>query len=215
MVGVGLFKPLLAPKVVMSIKNSSATYGSLSILIHWGVALVVFGLFGLGLWMVELDYYSTWYHKAPAIHKGIGVLLLLAMVFRLVWRKINPVPEPEPGQQEWEIKAAEAVHLLLYLLIFAVLLSGYLISTADGKPVDVFGLFSLPAIISGLPKQGDIAGWVHLILAIGLVSLAVFHALAAIKHHVIDRDATLKRMLGLKKAGATPLHSFEKNTEIL
>lgn len=199
----------------MSLKNSSLTYGSLAIFIHWSVAVVIFGLFASGLWMVGLDYYSPWYHEAPAIHKAGGIFLFFAMLFRLAWRKISPIPNPEPGQKVWEIKAAEIVHLLLYLLIFAVLLSGYLISTADGKPVDVFGLFSVPALVSGLPKQGDIAGWAHLILAIALISLAGFHALAAIKHHVIDRDAILKRMLGLKKAGATPSHSFEKHTEIL
>ncbi len=191
----------------MAIRNTDETYGSLTVVIHWAVALVVFGLFGIGLWMVDLNYYSTWYHKAPALHKGVGILLALIMVFRFFWRWLNPTPKPEPGQQAWEIKAAEAVHRLLYVLIFTVLVSGYLISTADGKPVDVFGIFSVPAILSGLPSQEDVAGQVHLVLAVSLIGLAVFHAAAAIKHHVIDRDATLKRMLGKKKSGPSPQHS--------
>jgi len=192
----------------MPIRNTNETYGSLTVLIHWAVALAAFGLFGLGLWMVDLNYYSTWYHKAPSIHKSLGVLLALVMVFRFFWRWFNLVPKPEPGQKTWEIKAAEAVHRLLYLLIFAVLVSGYLISTADGKPVDVFGLFSVPALLSGLPRQEDVAGQVHLVLAVSLVGLAVFHAAAAIKHHVVDKDATLKRMLGTKKSGRSPHQSL-------
>ncbi|TCT19400.1 cytochrome b561-like protein [Thiobaca trueperi] len=78
--------------------------------------------------------------------------------------------------------------------------SGYLISTADGRSLDVFGLFSVPAILTGLPDQADLAGEVHLVLAIALVTLAAVHALAALKHHFIDRDATLLRMLGRRPA---------------
>jgi cytochrome b561 len=75
-------------------------------------------------------------------------------------------------------------------------LSGYLISTADGRPVDVFGIFTLPATLSGLPNQADTAGDLHLAMAIAVIVLAALHALAALKHHFIDRDRTLRRMLG-------------------
>jgi cytochrome b561 len=76
------------------------------------------------------------------------------------------------------------------------MLSGYLISTADGRPLEVFGLFSVPALVAGLEHQADIAGRVHLLLAYGLVGLALLHALAAFKHGFIERDRTLLRMLG-------------------
>ena len=74
--------------------------------------------------------------------------------------------------------------------------SGYLISTADGRGVSVFGLFEVPASLTGIPDQEDVAGVLHEWLAWGLIILAGLHALAAIKHHFIDRDATLSRMLG-------------------
>jgi cytochrome b561 len=76
------------------------------------------------------------------------------------------------------------------------LISGYLISTAEGQPVSVFGWFEIPALLFGLPQQADIAGIVHLWLAWGVVIISALHALAALKHHFMDRDSTLVRMLG-------------------
>lgn len=181
----------------MNLRNTDTSWGAVAIGVHWIVALAVAGLFGLGLWMVELNYYSPWYHDAPAIHKAVGILVLLAMAFRVLWRFTNATPEPLPSLSRFEIKASEAVHGILYLLIFAVLVTGYLISTAADKPVEVFGLFSVPALISGLPNQEDVAGEVHEWLAYGLAAFVGLHAAAALKHHFVDRDATLRRMLGL------------------
>ncbi len=89
-------------------------------------------------------------------------------------------------------------HGFLYLGLFAVMIAGYLISTADGVGIPVFGLFEIPAVVSGLPDQADNAGVVHLYLAWVLVVFAGLHGVAALKHHFIDRDATLTRMLGAK-----------------
>ena len=92
--------------------------------------------------------------------------------------------------------SAVAAHIALYALLFAILISGYLISTADGKPISVFGLFEVPATLSDAGVQADTAGVVHLWLAWSVVILSVLHGLAALKHHFIDKDDTLKRMLG-------------------
>lgn len=182
----------------MQLRNSSSRYGFVSIVLHWGIALAVFGLFGLGLWMVGLDYYSSWRHTAPELHKGIGLSVLALMLVRVVWRFLSP-PPPAPANHGALTRAAAKVgHAVLYLGLFAVLIAGYLISTADGAGIPVFGLFEVPALISGLPDQADIAGVIHLYLAWGLVILAGLHGLAALKHHFIDRDATLTRMLGRK-----------------
>lgn len=183
----------------MQWRNSARRYGLLSILLHWGVALAVFGLFGLGLWMVGLDYYSSWYRRAPDLHKGIGILLFLAMLLRLLWRFVSPPPPALANYSALTRVGAALAHGLLYLGLFALMFSGYLISTADGRAIEVFGWFSVPATLSGLEGQEDIAGVVHLWLAWGLIGLVVVHALAAFKHHFIDRDATLSRMLGRER----------------
>jgi cytochrome b561 len=177
-------------------RNTQDSYGLVAICIHWIMAIVVIGLFGLGLWMVGLTYYDPWYREAPNIHKGSGVLLLCALVFRLIWRLTSPRPRPVAGHTAFERASSATVHAALYLLLLAVMLSGYLISTADGRAIDVFGLFRVPATITGLPGQADLAGRFHLILAVTLISLAGVHALAALKHHFVDRDRTLTRMLG-------------------
>lgn len=180
----------------MQWRNSSLRFGLVSVVLHWLVALTVFGMFGLGLWMRTLDYYSPWYRTAPDIHKSVGILLLLVMLLRLLWRFLSPPPAPLANHGPLTRLGSRTGHALLYLGLFALLVSGYLISTADGRPIEVFGWFQVPALITGIPDQEDLAGEIHEYLAWGLVGLAVVHALAALKHHFIDRDATLRRMLG-------------------
>jgi cytochrome b561 len=180
----------------MKLRSHKDGYGLVAVLLHWLVAVTVFGLFGLGLWMTGLTYYDSWYRQAPWLHKGTGVTLFLLVAARLVWRLLDPQPAPLPGHAAWERRAAGIAHRLLYLLLFAVMLSGYLISTADGRPLEVFGLFSLPAVMTGIENMEDAAGRVHLLLAFSLVGLALLHALAAFKHSFFDRDRTLLRMLG-------------------
>ncbi|MGG7651025.1 cytochrome b [Pseudomonas sp. ES4] len=182
----------------MQLRNSSSRYGWISIFMHWGVALAVFGLFALGLWMVGLDYYSTWRKDAPELHKSIGLVLLAVMVLRVLWRFVSPPPPALASYSRMTRIGATFGHAFLYLSLFAVMIAGYLISTADGVGIPVFGLFEVPALVSGLPDQADTAGEIHLYLAWALVIFSGLHALAALKHHFIDRDATLTRMLGRK-----------------
>jgi cytochrome b561 len=145
--------------------------------------------------MVELDYYHGWYRTAPFIHKSIGVLLFLVTLARLIWRLNNVTPQALASHTTMEKKSAAAAHVMLYLLLFALMFSGYLISTADGRAIEVFNLFTVPATVQGIENQEDIAGDIHRWLAYLLIGLVVIHALGAIKHHFWDKDETLKRML--------------------
>lgn len=175
------------------LKNTAYSYGWLAIALHWLVALAVFGMFGLGLYMVELTYYDAWYRGSLETHKAVGVLLALAVLVRLAWRLCNPRPRglsPKP----WENLAAHLMHWALYGLLLAIVVSGYLISTADGRAIDVFGLFQVPATLTA-KGQEDIAGDVHEILVWSLIVLTALHALAALKHHFVNRDRTLRRMI--------------------
>lgn len=180
----------------MQWRNSSANYGVISILLHWLVALAVVGLFALGYWMVGLNYYSSWYRTAPEIHKGVGILLFGLMLLRVIWRFISPGPAPLVSHGRVTRLATKLGHGVLYVGLFVLMISGYLISTADGRAINVFGWFDVPALITGIANQEDIAGLVHEYLAWALIVFAGIHALAALKHHFVDRDSTLKRMFG-------------------
>lgn len=180
----------------MNLRNSSHRYGFVSIALHWLVAIAVYGMFALGLWMVTLSYYDGWYHKAPELHKSIGIILMLTLVVRLIWRTVSPAPAALSHYSKLTRISAVLAHIALYLLLFAIVISGYLISTADGQPISVFGLFEVPATLTDAGAQADLAGNLHLWLAWSVVVLSVLHALAALKHHFIDKDDTLRRMLG-------------------
>lgn len=180
----------------MPARNSDAQYGWVAIILHWLMAPAIIGLFVLGWWMRTLSYYDPWYRQAPALHKSIGIILLVLLLVRLLWKLANPTPGEEPGTPRWQALAARLAHGLLYLLLLVIMLSGYLISTADGRAIEVFGWFSVPATVQGIDHQEDIAGQVHKLLAWSLMALVALHALAALKHHYIDRDATLRKMLG-------------------
>jgi cytochrome b561 len=180
----------------MQLRNSSSRYGLVGMTLHWSMAVVVFGLFALGLWMVGLDYYDAWRKAAPDLHKSIGLTLFAVMLFRVIWRWISPPPTALATHGKWTRLGARLGHLFLYVVLFATMFAGYLISTADGVGISVFGLFEVPSLIDSIPDQADVAGAIHLYLAWTLVVFSVLHGLAALKHHFIDRDATLTRMLG-------------------
>lgn len=176
------------------LKNTITHYGNVTKILHWLSALTVVALFILGLWMVELTYYSAWYKTAPHWHKSVGILLLLATVFRMCWRIYTPTPNAIASHSAVVKFAAKLAHLALYFLLIILMLTGYLISTADDRAIEVFNWFSIPALGELFNNQADIAGLLHQYLAYGLMILSAVHALAAIKHHVIDKDQTLKRM---------------------
>lgn len=177
------------------LRNTPTTYGSVAILVHWLMAIAVFAMFTLGVWMRTLGYYDRWYHDAPEIHKSVGILLLLLLIFRLVWRLTNV--RPEPVGLDWERSIALLVHRSHYLLLFIVMITGYLIPTAEGVGIDVFGMFTVPATLTFSKEQADVIGAIHRYAAWSAVGLAGMHAAAALKHHFIDKDITLLRMLGI------------------
>jgi cytochrome b561 len=181
----------------MMLKNTDTGYGWVAIALHWLMALIVFGLFGLGLYMVELSYYDAWYRGSLELHKSIGISLLLLWLARIAWRllSINPHTEARTRRERLEQAVAHWMHIALYAVMLGLLLTGYLISTADGRGIEVFELFKVPALPWSINNQEDIAGDIHEILAWSLIVLVAVHALAALKHHFIDKDKTLIKML--------------------
>lgn len=182
----------------MQLRNTSGRYGAVSVSLHWLVALAVFTLFGLGYYMVDLTYYDEWYRLAPHIHRSIGILLFAVVILRLLWRFADTRPSPLASHSRFEVLSAHLAHWVLYLLMLTAMISGYLISTADGSGVRVFNWFEVPSLTGRVQRMEDVAGDVHYWVTWALVGLAVLHGLAAIKHHVIDRDDTLRRMLPVR-----------------
>lgn len=177
-------------------KNTKEHYGYMTIAIHWVVVVIIFGLFGLGFWMVDLGYYDPWYQDGPDLHQNIGIILAIIMVIRVLLKLFQIAPQPLANHSDIEKKAGHTVHLILYFLIFFIMTTGYLISTADGRNINVFGIFNVPSMGTLFVDQDDIAGFLHKYAAYSVMFAVLLHAAAAIKHHVIDKDNTLKRMLG-------------------
>ncbi len=179
----------------MKVRNSETGYGLLTILMHWIFALTFLGLFGLGFYMVELGYYDPWYTKGPKLHEAVGLLLAVLFIFRSYWRLSGTNPEPEKGLHPLEALGAKAAHIALYLLPLIIFVSGYLISTADGRSISVFDWFSVPAILEPQKGREDTAGLVHMYVAYATMAVIALHAGGALKHHFLDKGETLRRMI--------------------
>lgn len=175
-------------------KPARTHYSPLSIGLHWLFALALPATFAMGVYMTDLPFspaklqYYSW-------HKWAGVSLFLLAVLRLSWRLWYGAPSVPAGLPRWQQIAATATHHLLYLLMFAIPLSGWLMSSAKGVPTVWFGVLPLPDLLSRNVELGQSLGFVHGSLNLVLVALVLMHVGAALKHHLIDRDEVLARML--------------------
>ncbi|MGI9317812.1 MAG: cytochrome b [bacterium] len=180
------------------LRNSEARFGWMSILLHWFIALIVFAEFGVGLYMTGLVYYHPLYNSLPHFHESVGIILGLLVIARLIWSLLEIKPVPGAGVGIWEQRASFVVKNLMTAALIGIIAFGYLLSTAEGDPLEVFKWFRLPAVtLSG--NQEDISIFWHYWLAWTVIALASLHTLGALKHHIIDRDQTLRRMFGLRE----------------
>lgn len=177
--------------------NEIKNYNMLARLIHWVSAVVIIGMFAVGLWMVDLNYYSQWYKAAPHWHKSVGLLLAAITLLRIIWKQVTRAPSIEG--KRFEVVLAKLAHIAIYLLLIVIFTSGYLISTEDGRAIDVFNWFSVPGAGKLFEGQADSAGVIHYYAACSLILLATLHIIAALKHHFINKDNTLRKMLGVSK----------------
>lgn len=177
------------------LKSTPSQYAALAKWLHWLSAVAVVGLFALGLWMVDLSYYHQWYVTAPELHVSIGICLGLLTLLRLLHRTLYPYPPAIAGGGRGQVIAAKAAHISLYLLLLALLVSGYFIVTAEGEPLSVFGMVHLPALLNSDDNLQDSAGRLHEWLAYAVMVLAAVHSAAALYHHFVIRDNTLRRMV--------------------
>ena len=177
----------------MPARNTALRYGFVAQGLHWTIA----GLVVVQVVLAQIaDDLPVGLDRLAlmARHKSVGITILALAVIRLAWRLIDR-PPPPPPMPRWQLAAARLNHAAFYLLLLAMPLSGWLMSSASNFPVSWFGLFQLPDFVR--PDEGleDLLGDVHETLATALVTLAVLHVVAALKHQFIDRDGLLLRML--------------------
>lgn len=161
---------------------------------HWLVVLLIISTYCVAWTMVDLRISPTQL-RLFNYHKWIGVTIFALAVLRLLWRCWRRPPPLPTQMQSWERKAAAIMHRLLYLLLFAVPLSGWLMSSAKGFQTVYFGVLPIPDLLSKNPALGAALNSVHVALTWLLLALVCVHVLAAFKHQFIDRDAVLRRML--------------------
>jgi cytochrome b561 len=181
----------------MQIRNTQQRYGAVAQLLHWLIVVLIITQFVLAIKADAL-------HIGPAKiallarHKSIGLTIFALAVLRLLWRLINPVPHVPPNTPAWQSLSARLSHAALYTLILITPLLGWLMSSARGFSVSWFGLFTLPDFVA--PDKGKYEFFLgaHQFVAFSLAAIAILHAAAALKHHFIDRDDVLRRMLPVR-----------------
>lgn len=180
----------------MALKGDATHWGSVAKFFHWAIVLLILAQAVIGLVMVELP-------KRPSsipvysFHKSLGLTILALAVLRLAWRLFDTRPRDVPGMPRWQAVGARLGHALLYVLIFAVPLSGWLFDSASTlRPLYWFDLIQIPNLTGGKNEAiEEFAEGAHELLFWALILVAAGHAAAALIHHFRDRDETLARML--------------------
>jgi cytochrome b561 len=162
--------------------------------LHWVIGLLIFAAFPLGLYMHELPL-SPDKLKLFSYHKWIGITVLMLAVVRLAWRLIYHPPDLPAAMPCWERFAALGMHCLLYALLFAVPLSGWLMSSATGFQTVWFGVIPLPDLVGRDKEFGQFLMNLHESLNYLLIALVGVHVAAALKHHFILHDYVLVQMI--------------------
>ena len=171
-------------------------YTGLAIGLHWLAAVLIVLAFALGWTLADMEF-SPQKLRWISWHKWLGITVLGLTALRLAWRLTHPVPPLPATVPVWQQWAAHAVHILLYGLMFAIPLSGWLFSSAKGIPVVYLGILPLPDLIGADEQLADRLRALHALLNYTLLAVVVAHVGAALKHHFIERDDVLARMLPL------------------
>lgn len=178
----------------MLIKNTENRYGMPAIFLHWLMAVLIIGMLILGFTMANMSL-SPLKLKFYRWHKETGILILMLVAIRFIWRETNIRPAFPLTMPRWEKWAALFVHWALYFFMFSQPIVGWLISSAAGLQVSFFGLFLLPDLIAPNETLRVIFIYIHALQAVALILFIALHAAAALKHHFYDKDDVLRRML--------------------
>lgn len=180
--------------------DTPSKFSPTTIALHWIVGLTMIGLLAVGVYMAETETYFLYQW-----HKSFGVAIFAVILLRVVWRLKNGWPTPVSQYKKWEHTLAKIVHWTLIIGTLLMPISGFLMSAVGGHGVDFFGIELVARNANpenareALPHNETIAGLAHEIheyAGFAIIGALVLHIAGAIKHHAVDKDATLRRMLG-------------------
>lgn len=169
-------------------------YGTLARLLHWVVALLVLATIPVGLTMIQEGLARPVQDRLFIFHKNVGVILLLLIALRIVWRLLNPPPPLPASVPPLQRTAATVVHLGLYALLVVMAVSGYVRVTAGGFPIELLDALGVPPLIAENEPLAERAKAVHATAKFGLIVLIQVHILAAAYHGIVRRDGVFSRM---------------------
>ncbi|GIL41228.1 cytochrome b [Roseiterribacter gracilis] len=172
----------------------AARYGAVAIGLHWLIAAALVALFWIGWEMTDLDLGPDKL-RLYALHKSIGLTVLLAVVVRLLWRATHRPPALPADIARWQHTVSAITHWSLYALLLLIPLSGWLLNGTTGFPISWFGQFGVPNLIGADPSLKDTASFVHETFGKILLALVALHVAGALHHHFVLRDAVLTRMV--------------------
>jgi|CXWL01.1.fsa_nt_gi cytochrome b561 len=178
----------------MCFKNTLQTYGVVAKIFHWLMAILVIALLVVGLIMADMEN-SPDKFKLIGIHKEVGIVVLFLAALRLGWKVLDVSPLLPNSIGKLAQLGAKLLHLSLYALMFAMPITGWLMSSAAGFPVSMFGLFTMPNLVAPDKEFKHDMNELHETLAWVLIALIVLHLLAALLHHFYYKDNVLTRML--------------------
>jgi cytochrome b561 len=178
----------------MPIRNTTARWGSIAQLFHWTIVALILVQLVLAIQYNTASGLSVKLGKI-AQHKSVGITIFVLAVLRLAWRLMNPVPPLPDTLKPYERVLAHLTHFALYAIILVMPITGWIMSSARNFPVSWFGFVQLPDLVGPNKALYEAMHETHDILAGTLIAVAVLHILAALKHHFILKDHTLRRML--------------------
>jgi cytochrome b561 len=186
----------------MQLTNSEQRYGAGAIFFHWLIAGLILALVAFGLYMTRLPDTGFEARKVTLIlvHKELGVASFLLVCMRWIWRQINPLPRLVNDLPEWQKVAAITVHLCFYGLMVALPITGWVMSSYAGVPVWFLGL-TLPDLVLPNERLFEKLMQLHDWLGYAVAVLVCVHAAAALRHHLVLRDPTLRKMLPRRVPG--------------
>ena len=177
----------------MELKNTDTNYGVVAKSLHWILAIMIIGLLSVGLYMEDLAP-SDQKWQLYSLHKAIGIIALALVALRLIWRFMNPQPSLPTDIPAYQKLASRLTHYGLYFLMFAMPLAGWVMSSAGGHPISVFGL-PIPPIVGEDKALGKLANTLHGLGGWAFIALISLHFAAALYHQFIRKDGILKRMV--------------------